>query len=185
MKGPARKIRPFLCQIPQSDYLAHPLQSKNCDLLFPEHAITGIARRYPGDKYTTPANWQPRTYWLLVSHMTNGTGQCCNGHTALKEHYCNGRGALRKNKSFSGRCTCSLSKCRLWEVMQKSRPKSSFESFDPAPIQIGTMLRQVPITRSALTQFRDLDTSKNQSNNTTARMIQNLYLKDRGSKALS
>jgi acetyl-CoA carboxylase biotin carboxyl carrier protein len=44
--------------------------------------------------------------------------------------------------------------------MQRSRPKSSFEKFDPAPIQIGTMLRQVPSTRSALTQFHDLDTSQ-------------------------
>jgi acetyl-CoA carboxylase biotin carboxyl carrier protein len=44
--------------------------------------------------------------------------------------------------------------------MQRSRPKSSFENFDPAPIQIGTMLRQVPSTRSALTQFHDLDTSQ-------------------------
>jgi acetyl-CoA carboxylase biotin carboxyl carrier protein len=44
--------------------------------------------------------------------------------------------------------------------MQRSRPKSSFENFDPAPMQIGTMLRQVPSTRSALTQFHDLDTSQ-------------------------
>lgn len=44
--------------------------------------------------------------------------------------------------------------------MQRSRPKSSFENFDPAPIQIGTMLRQVPSTRSALTQFHDLGTSQ-------------------------
>lgn len=44
--------------------------------------------------------------------------------------------------------------------MQRSRPKSSFENFDSAPIQIGTMLRQVPSTRSALTQFHDLGTSQ-------------------------
>jgi acetyl-CoA carboxylase biotin carboxyl carrier protein len=44
--------------------------------------------------------------------------------------------------------------------MQRSRPKSSFENFDPAPMQIGTMLRQVPSTRSALTQFHDLGTSQ-------------------------
>jgi len=44
--------------------------------------------------------------------------------------------------------------------MQRSQPKSSFENFDPALIQFGTMLRQVPSTRSALTQFHDLDTSQ-------------------------
>jgi hypothetical protein len=102
MKGPARKIRPFLRQIPQSDYLAHPLQSKNCDLLFPEHAITGIARRYPGDKYTTPANWQPRTHLLLVSQVTTAQVNVAMATLPSKSTTAMVAGHCAKTRAFRG-----------------------------------------------------------------------------------